>query len=98
MKISKYYPEGDEKELEKQIKNLVARYFPKISVESEIITNRLIESKKLKKTALNASISFSILIEQKENKPAKKIDEVSFNIEEPDKMEDQTMTSEIFIG
>ena len=77
----------------------MARYFPKISVESEIITNRLIESKKLNnKAALNASISFSILIEQKENKSAEKIDEVSFKIEEPDKIEEQTMTSEIFLG
>ena len=99
MKISEYYPEGDEKALEKQIKNILAKYFPNLSLRTEIIQNQITENENLKnEQLLNASISFSISMEQKEIKPEEKIDEISLRIEESDKWRDKTLTSEIFLG
>lgn len=99
MNISEYYPEGDKRLLETQIKEILAKYFPILSLETEIIPDKITENEKFEKESkITASISFSILRERNEVIPTKKINEVSLKIKKPDELKNKTLTSEIFLG
>ncbi|MEJ2614202.1 MAG: hypothetical protein P8Z35_04530 [Ignavibacteriaceae bacterium] len=99
MNISEYYPEGDKRILETQIKEILAKYFPKLSLETEVIPDKITENEKFeKKSKVTAYISFSILREGNEVIAEKKIDEISLKIKNPDELKHKTLTSEIFLG
>lgn len=99
MNISEYYPEGDKRILETQIKEILAKYFPKLYLETKIIPDKITENEKFEKESkVTASISFSIQREGNEVIPTEKIDEISLKIKNPDELKNKTLTSEIFLG
>ena len=99
MNISEYYPEGDIRILEMQIKEILAKYFPKFSLETESIKDKITGNEKFEsESELTASISFSISREEDKVIPGEKINEISLKIEKPGESKNKILISEVFLG